>query len=73
MFSPEGPDQETRTKIAAAFWSLFLQVPDDLADFEARVFHRGAGIWMQFRCVDGEPRYEESEDEAGSPNGGKIR
>jgi hypothetical protein len=63
MFSPEGPDQETQKKVAAAFWSLLLQTPDDLADFEATVYHPGAGIWMHFGCKDGEPTYEESEDE----------
>jgi hypothetical protein len=63
VFSPEGPDQNTQTQIAAAFWSLLLQVPDDVADFEATVYHPGAGVWMHFGCKDGEPTYEESEDE----------
>jgi len=63
MFSPEGPAQDTQTKIAGAFWSLLLQSPDDVADFEARVYHPGAGVWMRFCCKDGEPCYEESEDE----------
>src|SRR4051794_37098928 len=31
MFSPEGPVQDTQAKIAAAFWSLLLQEPDDVA------------------------------------------
>jgi len=65
MFSPVGPDQDTQAKIAAAFWSLLLQSPDDLADFEATVYHPGAGVWMHFGCEDGEPSYSESEDEGG--------
>jgi hypothetical protein len=63
MFSPEGPDQAARTQIASAFWSLLLKAPDDLADFEATVYHPGAGVWMHFGCKDGEPTFEESEDE----------
>jgi hypothetical protein len=65
MFSPNGPDQDTQAKIARAFWSLLLQTPDDIADFEATVYHPGAGIWMHFGCENGEPSYSESEDEGG--------
>jgi hypothetical protein len=65
MFSPEGPDQDTQVKIAAAFWSLLLESPDDLEDFQAAVYHPGAGIWMHFGCADGEPYYRESGDEGG--------
>ena|GEM_PF-1521958 len=61
VFSPDGPDQETQTTIAAAFWSLLLQSPDDLADFDATVYHLGAGVWMHFGCKNGEPTYRESE------------
>jgi len=65
MFSPDGPDQDTQAKVAAAFWSLLLQAPDDLADFDATVYHPGAGIWMHFGCAHGEPSYRESEDAGG--------
>ncbi len=65
MFSPDGPDQDMQAKIAAAFWSLLLQSPNDLLDFEATVYHPGAGVWMRFGCEDGEPSYSESEDEGG--------
>jgi hypothetical protein len=65
MFSSHGPDQDTQAKIAGAFWSLLLQTPDDVADFEAIVYHPGAGIWMHFGCEDGEPSYRESEGEGG--------
>jgi hypothetical protein len=65
MFSPNGPEQDTQKKIAAAFWSLLLQSPDDVADFETTVYHPGAGVWMHFGCNHGEPSYSESEDEGG--------
>lgn len=65
MFSPDGPDQGTRAKIASAFWSVLLQLPDDLIDFDATVYHPGAGVWMHFGCEDGELSYSESEDEGG--------
>jgi hypothetical protein len=63
MFSPEGPDTETQTKIANTFWSLLLQNPSDLSDFESTVFHPGACIWMHYYCKNGELEYSESEEE----------
>ncbi len=54
VFSPEGPPPNEKAEIAAAFWSLLLQAPDDLANFEERVFHPGAGVWMYFGCENGE-------------------
>lgn len=65
MFSPKGPEQETQAKIAAVFWDLLLQSPDDVTDFRAADYHPGAGIWMHFCCEDGAPSYSESEDEDG--------
>lgn len=65
MFSPDGPDQVTQAKIAAAFWSLLLEAPEDLADFQATVYHPGASVWMHFGCEDGKPSYRESDDESG--------
>ena len=62
VFSPDGPDDSTQAKIAAAFWSLLLQEPDELADFEATVYHPGASIWMHFGCEDGEPSCRESQE-----------
>jgi hypothetical protein len=65
MFSPDGPDQDTQEKIARAFWGLLLEGRDDVADFDATVYHPGAGIWMHFGCEDGEPFYRESDEEGG--------
>jgi hypothetical protein len=59
-FSPDGPDADAKAKIAEAFWSLLLQSPDDLSDFEATVLHPGAGVWMHFGCEHGVPTYSES-------------
>jgi hypothetical protein len=39
--------------------------PASHGDFEARVYHPGAGVWMHFGCQDGEPSFEESADEDG--------
>src|SRR5262249_55931887 len=52
FFSPEGPDDAARDAIARAFWHVFLRDPDNLADFEARVFHPGAGVWLDYVCKD---------------------
>jgi hypothetical protein len=59
MFSPEGPNEATKKKIACAFWSLLLESPDELDDFQADVYYPGASIWMHFGCGGGEPYYQE--------------
>jgi hypothetical protein len=41
-----------------------LHAPNDLADFEARVFHPGAGVWLEYACTHGELSLEEREDDA---------
>ena len=53
MFSPDGPEQETQSEMADAFWSLLLQAPDDITDFKAGIYHPGASIWMHFGCKNG--------------------
>lgn len=65
VFSPDGPDRDTQAKIAAAFWSLLLESPDDLEEFTATVYHLGAGVWMHFGCENGELSYSESDEEEG--------
>lgn len=62
MSSPDGPPSATQARIAAAFWSLLLQSPEDLDDFEEKVFHPGAGVWMHFACEAGQVLYDESEE-----------
>jgi len=61
QFSGLGPDEPTKGAIAAAFWSVLLRAPDDLADFRRRVFHPGAGVWLEYACVDGEVSCRERE------------
>ena len=63
LFSPSGPDLATRARIAAAFWSLLLQSPEDVSNFEQSVFDPGAGGWMHFGCKDGELSYEWTQEE----------
>jgi hypothetical protein len=53
-----------RDAIARAFWSLLLREPDALADFSTRVFHPGAGVWLDYECKDGELGLTESEGDA---------
>lgn len=46
-------DAATKASIAEAFWTLLLADPTDLADFRTRVFHDGAGIWLEYFCEAG--------------------
>jgi hypothetical protein len=62
LFSPLGPDEDTKKAIAGAFWSLLLKEPDDLADFEAEVWHTGTRVLMLFCCADGEPYCDETDE-----------
>ncbi|REK18696.1 MAG: hypothetical protein DWQ37_03950 [Planctomycetota bacterium] len=62
MFSGEGPDRVTKQAIADAFWGILLRKPDDLTDFEQRVFHPGACVWLTFGCEAGRVYCEESEE-----------
>ncbi len=61
-FSPEGPTAEVQTMIARGFWNLLLTEPDVLDDFSERVYHIGAGVWMEFGCNRGFVYCEESDD-----------
>lgn len=60
MFSDEGPDGDVKRSIAAAFWDVLMQNPDDLSDFAERVYHPGAGVWLNYRCRSGEICCEET-------------
>jgi hypothetical protein len=63
VFSPNGPERAIQDAIASAFWAVLLREPDDLADFQARVFHPGAGVWLDYACKHGELSLEEREDD----------
>lgn len=61
MFSDDGPSAETQRAVAASFWDLLMRDIDDLADFEERVYHPGAGVWMDYGCKYGHVYCEVSE------------
>ena len=62
IFSEDEQVDEMK-QVADAFWSLLLSEPDQLADFEARFMHSGAGVWVIYGCEDGEPYCGEADDE----------
>jgi hypothetical protein len=54
LFSPEGPDRWLQARIAAAFWDLLLEEPEDLADFEEDVAWPCDATTRRFGCQDGD-------------------
>jgi hypothetical protein len=60
MFSAEGPGEPLRSSIASAFWGLLLQSAEELEDFEHRVYHLGAGVWLEYGCKFGHVYCEQS-------------
>lgn len=60
MFSDAGPEQAVKRSIADSFWGVLAQNPDDLADFEQRVHHPGAMMWLEYGCESGRVYCEES-------------
>jgi hypothetical protein len=62
MFSESGLAEATQASVASSFWDLLLLHPEELADFEQRVYHPGAGIWMTFGCDSGRIRWVEEFD-----------
>jgi hypothetical protein len=62
MFSDEGPEEEVKRSIAAAFWETLLDSPEELTDFEERVYHPGASIWLTYGCKFGHLYCDESQE-----------
>ncbi|WP_425618630.1 hypothetical protein NA78x_002339 [Anatilimnocola sp. NA78] len=63
MFSSEdAPSQELQAEIATAFWSLLMSEPAELEDYEDRMDHVGAGVWIRFGVENGEPFMFEDSD-----------
>lgn len=56
----EAPDVCER--IANAFWGLLLSEPDNVIDYEDRMFHLGTGVWLVFGIAGGKPFVREEED-----------
>lgn len=61
MFSDDGPEMSVKQAVAEAFWDALRQDPDDLADFEERVYHPGAGVWLSYGCEGGRVYCDEEE------------
>jgi hypothetical protein len=53
--SVKAPDEAIQRAIAEAFWGLLLSAPTDLSDYEDRLYHSGAGVWLLFGVESGEP------------------
>lgn len=64
-FSEAEGDEQLKADVADAFWSVLLAEPDALADFSARCYHVGAGVWLNYGCADGEPYCLESDGDEG--------
>jgi hypothetical protein len=62
MFSDAGPAEIVKLSIANAFWETLVQEPDDLTDFEQRVYHPGAMVWLTYGCDAGRVYCDESEE-----------
>ena len=59
LFSSDGePPLELRTAIADAFYGLMLDEPDSLTDYDDRMYHAGAGYWVEFGVSNGEPYFD---------------
>jgi hypothetical protein len=65
MFSEkeDRPPAELCDSIAEAFWGLLLADPYDLPDYNDRMFHSGAGVWLAFGVAHGKPFIDEQEEE----------
>jgi hypothetical protein len=53
-FGESESDDPLKQAIADAFWSLLLSAPEELADFQARVFRSAENAWATFGCEDGQ-------------------
>lgn len=66
-FSDEGPEESVKRAIAGAFWGLLIRDPEDLVDFEQKVYHPGAGLWLNYGCESGRVYCDESRGDLTSP------
>jgi hypothetical protein len=62
LFSDLGPEGIIKRSIADAFWGVMIQDPDELADFEQRVHHPGAMLWLNYGCQSGQVYCDESRE-----------
>jgi hypothetical protein len=52
-FGDDEPPTAIRNDIAHAFWDLLLNDADNTNDFEASMYHIGAGVQIRFGCRGG--------------------
>lgn len=62
FFSDDGPEEHVKRSIAAGFWGVLAQEPEDVTDFDERVYHPGAGVWLNYGCKDGHLYCDESDE-----------
>ncbi len=62
MFSDHGPEEAIKRSIAAGFWGLLTEEPEDVTNFEERVYHPGAGVWLNYGCEDGRVYCDEADE-----------
>jgi hypothetical protein len=56
FFSSEDPPPHgLQSRIAEAYYQLLLESPDELVDYENRMYHAMAGAWVAFGVCHGEP------------------
>jgi hypothetical protein len=60
VFSDDGPEEAVKRSIADGFWGALAREPEDLTDFEQRVHHPGAMVWLDYGCESGRVYCEES-------------
>lgn len=60
--SEDSPAVSIQLEIAEAFWGALLEAPADLTDYDSRLFHSGACIWIEFGVSNGEPYMFETEE-----------
>lgn len=66
-FSDCGPEDAVKRSIAEAFWGGPAREPEDLADFEQRVYHPGASVWLDYGCESGRVFCEMRDEESRPP------
>lgn len=64
IFSDEDPpDPTVQEMIANRFWSFLFSDAASIVDYESRMFHSGACVWIRFGIEGGEPFIRRDEDD----------
>jgi hypothetical protein len=65
MFEQERPrrapaiGEEDQRRVAGALWELLLEEPGDVPEYTDRMYHSGAGVWLEFGIRRGWPFMKE--------------